>query len=151
MSALSGRRTSAAAAIRFSCWASEISFGDPFGNHSRFQVTTRMGANCLAAGADCAHTCAMTAKERAAAKAKHKRDRKRCEDAMAALLWSGWKLDIDVRELAGQKMLFLWHARRNGKRFAVIASTPVVALTELKKQTGAKGPNPHEILGTRCR
>jgi hypothetical protein len=44
MSGFNGRRTSAAAAIRFCCSAAGNSFGEPFGNHSRFQVVTRTGA-----------------------------------------------------------------------------------------------------------
>ena len=41
---LSGRRTSAAAAIRFACSSKGIVFGEPFGNHSKFQVVIRMTA-----------------------------------------------------------------------------------------------------------
>src|SRR6266568_3955873 len=44
MSELSGRRTSAAAAIRFACSSAGILFGEPFGNHSKFQVVSRMTA-----------------------------------------------------------------------------------------------------------
>src|SRR5205809_4386237 len=44
MSELSGRRTSAAAAIRFACSSAGILFGEPFGNHSKFQVVIRMTA-----------------------------------------------------------------------------------------------------------
>ena len=45
MSELSGRRTSAAAAIRFACSSAGILFGEPFGNHSKFQVVIRMTAS----------------------------------------------------------------------------------------------------------
>jgi hypothetical protein len=44
MSELSGRRTSAAAAIRFACSSAGLLFGEPFGNHSKFQVVIRMTA-----------------------------------------------------------------------------------------------------------
>ena len=46
MSALSGRRTSAAVAMRAACSAGRSSFGDPFGNHFRFQVVTRTLLAC---------------------------------------------------------------------------------------------------------
>jgi hypothetical protein len=42
MSESSGRRTSAAAAIRFACPSAGIVFGEPFGNHSKFQVVILM-------------------------------------------------------------------------------------------------------------
>ena len=45
MSELRGRRTSAAAAIRFACSSTGILFGEPFGNHSKFQVVIRMTAS----------------------------------------------------------------------------------------------------------
>ena len=44
MSESSGRRTSAAAAIRFARSSAGIVFGEPFGNHSKFQVVIRMTA-----------------------------------------------------------------------------------------------------------
>src|SRR6266571_7478259 len=44
MSGLNGRRTSAAAAMRFACSSAGILFGEPFGNHSKFQVVIRMTA-----------------------------------------------------------------------------------------------------------